>query len=156
MSVLCDICELFVLSSAKNSGKICRLTKLFLSPSFASVMAAHSLWHQIAQSQSVLYAEDCLAEHFFPHARQFSSGVYISVRKLYLSPPPSRNTSFLDSYHGLFGLILPYFAFILSFYFLFSHFLPLSSLFFSISSFFLHFPLFLFPFSYFFSPNDID
>jgi hypothetical protein len=60
--------------------------------------------------------------------------------------------SFFDSHHGLFVLILPYFAFILSFYFPFSHFLspffPFLSPFFP---FLLHFPPFFFlAFSYFF------
>jgi hypothetical protein len=81
-----------------------------------------------------------------------STGVYISVRKRYLFPPPSENyifspsrdTSFFDCHRGLFVLLLPYFAIILPFYFPFSHFLSPFFLFFYI------FPLFLFAFSYFF------
>jgi hypothetical protein len=89
-----------------------------------------------------------------------NAGVYISIRKQYLFPPPpseneifspSRDMSFFDFHHGLFALILPNFASILPFYFPFSHFLSPFFLFFSLSSFFIYiFLLFLFTFSYFF------
>jgi hypothetical protein len=70
-------------------------------------------------------------------------GGYISVWKLYLFPSfwkwyfsPIRYMSFFDTHHGLFALILLYFAFILPFYFPFSHFLSTFFL------FHLHFPPF--------------
>jgi hypothetical protein len=94
-----------------------------------------------------------------------SPGVYISVRKRYLFPPPSENdifshsydTMFFDSHCGLFALILPYFAIILPFTSPFLIFFPLSSFFLPLPPFsfsFLPFsfafsPFFLFTFSYF-------
>ncbi len=78
-------------------------------------------------------------------------GVYILVRKRYLSPPPfwkwhffpSRDTSFFYSHFGLFALILPYFAVIWPFYLPFYHFLFPFFLFLPpFFLFLLHFPLF--------------
>ncbi len=80
---------------------------------------------------------------------------------------PSHDTSFLDSYRGLFALFLPYFAFNFPFYFPFPLFLPLSSIFFPflppfflfLSPYFLfllHFPPFSPPLFIFFPPNDIS
>ncbi len=99
----------------------------------------------------------------------FFAGVYISVRKRYLFPPPSENdifspsrdTSFFDSHRGLFSLILQYFAFILPFYFPFSHFLSPFFLFlflfflflFPFFLFLLHFPPFSLRLFVFFSPK---
>jgi hypothetical protein len=80
------------------------------------------------------------------------AGVYVSVRKRYLFPPPPfwkwyffpplGTSRFFDSHHSLFALILPYFAFILPFNFPFSQFL--SPFFIFLSPFFL--------FSFIFSP----
>ncbi len=80
----------------------------------------------------------------------FGTGVYILVQKIYLFSPPLLKMIFspscdIDSCHGLFALILPYFAFILPFYFPF--FLSPFFLFLSLSSFFFSFFLFL-PFSF--------
>jgi hypothetical protein len=85
-------------------------------------------------------------------------GVYISVRKRYLfPPPPSENYIFFPPLAtrrfwtpivAFFSLILPYFAFILPFYFLFSHFLsPFFLFLFPFFHFLIHFPLF-FPLSH--------
>jgi hypothetical protein len=87
-------------------------------------------------------------------------GVYISVRKRYLFPsplPPLKMIFFsplathcYDSHHGLFALILPYFAFIfVTFPFRFSLFLSPFFL------FLLHFPHFSLRLFIFFSLNDI-
>jgi hypothetical protein len=95
---------------------------------------------------------------------QWRAGVYISVQKLYLFPPPllkmiSRNMSFVDSHHGLFALIISYFVFILPFPSPFLIFLPFSSFFFLFLSPFFLFLLHFLPFSLglfiFFPPSDI-
>jgi hypothetical protein len=72
----------------------------------------------------------------------FQWSIFRSENDIYPPPPPSfwkwhfspsSDTSFVDSYHGLFVFILPYFAFILPFYFpffflflshIFSYFFP--------------------------------
>ncbi len=64
--------------------------------------------------------------------------------------------SFFDSHHGLFSLILPYFAFSLPFYFPFSHFLsPFFLFLFPFFLFLLRFPPFSLHLFIFFPPNDI-
>ncbi len=92
-------------------------------------------------------------------------GLYFGPKTIFIPPPsendissPSCDMLFFDSHHGLFALIIPYFAFILPLYFPFYNFFPLSSFFFPLSSFFLYiFPFFLFlyfplfPFSFIFS-----
>ncbi len=96
------------------------------------------------------------------------SGVYISVRKQYLSPPPpllkmilfpplatSRFSTpivaFLPKFFSILHLFYPVSSLFLIFFPLSSFFFPLSSFFFPLSSFFFYiFPLFLFPFSNFF------
>ncbi len=103
--------------------------------------------------------------------RDTTAGVYILVRKLYLSPPPFENDIFppLATCYFLtpvvppFALILPYFSLILPFYFFFLFillsfffFLPLSSFLSCIFPLFLmHFPPFFLPHFIFFPPNDI-
>jgi hypothetical protein len=92
----------------------------------------------------------------------------VFVRDLYFGPKPifippllwkwyffaSLDTSFFNSYRGLFALNLPYFALdfpFFSFYSPFFNFLSFSSSFFPLSSLFFYiFPLFLFNFLYFF------
>ncbi len=72
---------------------------------------------------------------------KYSQGpIFRSENNIYLPPPsendvfsPSCDTSFFDSHHGLFVLILPYFAIILPLYFPFYPFT---------SPFFIFFPLF--------------
>ncbi len=107
------------------------------------------------------YSGPALGEWCTPLATR--TGVYISVRKRYLFPPPSENyiffpshgTLFFNSHRGLFSLILPYFAFILPFYFPFSHLLSPFFIF-SLSSFFFYiFPPFSLHIFIFFPPNDI-
>ncbi len=94
--------------------------------------------------------------------QQNHRGLYFGLKTIFIPPPPSENdifspsrdTSFFDSYRGLFALILPYFAFLLPLFLPFSHFL--SPFFLFLSSFFLfllHFPpFFSFPF-HIFSPK---
>ncbi len=115
---------------------------------------------------STCHGKDLGISSTFPSKQGVSAGVYISVRKWYLFPPPllkndifspSRDMSFFDSHRGLFALILPYFEFILPFYFPFSHFLSPFLLF--LSPFFLflsYFPLFSLCLFIFFPPNDIS
>ncbi len=92
--------------------------------------------------------------------RRHARGLYFGPKTIFIpSPllkmiflPPYRVLSFLDSYHGLLTLILPYFAFILSFYFPLSLFLSFFPAF--ILSFYFPLSLFLsfFPFSFPFHP----